>query len=147
MNKNTKIIIALLLVSNLILIGFLYFGKPKNNHGKPPMKMIIKRLDFNKSQKEEFKKLIEIHRDNIQSTHRRITKTKNEVYKGLKTESPMLNDSLLQVITKGVKEIEVLHFNHFKDIKNLCNETQKVEFNNLADELGTVFQPNKRPKN
>ncbi len=147
MNKKTKIIIALLIVSNLILIGFLYFGKPKNNHSKPPMKMIIERLDFDEPQKAEFAKLIEVHRNDIENTHKRITKAKNNIYKDLKSETPSLNDSLIQVIATEVKQIEGLHFNHFKDIKNICNDKQKEEFNKLADELGTVFQPNKRPKN
>lgn len=147
MNKTIKIIIALLLVSNLMLIAFLYLGKPKNNHGNPPMEMIIEQLDFDKTQKDEFKKLMDSHRNEIQTIHKKITSIKNEIYRELKNDNPMLNDSLLKKFVSGVKEIETLHFNHFLDIKNLSSNSQKEKFNEMADELGTIFQPSKGPKN
>lgn len=145
MNKISKIIIALLILSNAIAIGFLFLGKKNHMPAMNPMKVIIEKLDFDKNQQQEFSELVDAHRKEIQAIYETITQSKNELYQGLKSENPAMNDSLLIKVTDAVKQIEISHFNHFVDIKSLCKDTQKQEFNKMADELTTIFQP-KKPK-
>ncbi len=147
MNKTAKIIIAVLLISNLLLVGFLFMGKNKKHQRKIPSEIIIEKLRFDDSQQSSYQELIEVHRKSVQKTHEKIVKTKNRFYKSLKDESPSINDSLRNEIIKGIKEIETLHFNHFQYIKELCSDSQKEKFNNMVDELSTIFQPKRRPKN
>ena len=146
MTKNSKIIIAILLISNLTLIGFLLLGKGKKHKAHTPKETMIKKLEFDEVQTAEFHKLVEAHKDIIKKKRQNIATTKDLLYKGLKNEEFKINDSLVKKIADGVKEIETIHYEHFMEVKEMCNESQKIKFNELADELGRVFGRKKRPR-
>ena len=124
-------------------------GKAQKGQEMRPMKLIIEQLNFDESQKKEFIKLVDSHKKEIKEVHQKIMSSKKNLYQELKNENASLDDSLLTIIANEVKEIEKAHFNHFLEIKELCNEEQKVQFAILADELSIIFQPRKpkHPRN
>ena len=146
MSKTAKIIVILLILSNVISIGFLIMSKKKHPHPHSPKKIIIEKLNFDENQEQEFVNLIEVHRNEVKKTHQAIGRLKDELYKELKNENPVMNDSLFQEVTTTVMKLEKLNYEHFKDIKGLCTDSQLENFSHLIDQLGTLFQP-KRPKN
>lgn len=141
MSKLTKIAILFLILLNLVLATFLYMGKPKRGNKKIPKEIIEHQLGFDESQKQQFQELIEVHRKMMKKTHREIRMNKKKLYENLAQEKPTMNDSISNEIAKSFKKIEALHFNHFMDIKNLCNEEQKEKFNQMIGEFESIFAP------
>ena len=147
MNKNTFYIIVIigLMASNLLLASFLLFKKPPHPHHphkNNPRKIIIERLHFDADQVKAYTELIDVHGNRIQEKEKVLRSAKNELYALLVTSNELRVDSLSTVIANTQKEIEIIHFNHFKDIKNICkNDTQQADFEALATELSAIFSP------
>lgn len=141
MSKLTKIAILFLILLNIVLATFLYLGKPKKGNKKMPKEIIEQRLEFDESQKLQFQELIGAHRKMMKKTHNNIRRNKKKLYENLAQEEPSMNDSISNEIAKSFKKIEALHFNHFMDIKNLCNEEQKEKFNQMIGEFESIFAP------
>ena len=145
--KITFIIIALL-VANL---GVLSFMMLKPNHRNPnngerfgengPKQRMIKRLDLNEEQSKMFTDLVETHQKAVIVYDEKIRNDKQELFSLLSEEvtSPSTVDSLTNNIAAYQKEIEVLHFNHFKNVKSLCKGEQVEKFNKLSKDLCKMF--------
>lgn len=152
-SKLLTITIIGLLLLNFATIGFLFLNSPNKEHHPPmdrmrPRDMIVQKLHFDESQKKEFEKLIEWHKDEIQKYDEEIRKSKIELYDLLLNNVIDIKekDSLIAEIIRNQKEIEAVHFKHFEDIKKLCKENQKDDFNNLSKDLARIFGPNKPPR-
>ncbi|MGJ8666880.1 MAG: hypothetical protein ACSHW7_10970 [Patiriisocius sp.] len=102
--------------------------------------VIIERLGFDDGQLKQYLELIDAHGVVTKEKDAKIAQIKAELYQLLAGNLMYKKaDSLTSEIGKIQKEIELLHFNHFKDIKSLCNEKQLIEFEKLAKDLATVF--------
>ena len=154
MNKKKLLIgaVVVLLFLNLFLIGSMFL---KNNHRHFPHKMrgrdepknrIIEILSFDQKQIVEYESLILVHRVQIEKYDEKIKKLKSKLYENLKTERFELKDSIINEINIIQKKIEILHFNHFVDIKNICNENQMDDFNNLSEKLKDMFSKRLPPR-
>lgn len=141
MNNTTKLVILFLVLSNAIALGFLFFDNKTHSQPPKPMEVIVEKLQFDENQQQEFTKLVRVHRKDVKSIHQSIVRLKNDMYQGLKKEIPVVNDSLLTLVANSVKELERIHYEHFMDIKNLCDSSQRTNFNELANNLGFLFQP------
>ena len=141
MNNTTKLVILFLVLSNAIALGFLFFNNKTHSQPPKPMEVIVEKLQFDENQQQEFTKLVRVHRKDVKSKHQSIVRLKNDMYQGLKKEIPVVNDSLLNLVVNSMKELERIHYKHFMDIKNLCDSSQRTNFNELADNLGFLFQP------
>ena len=82
-NRFSVTIITGLLISNVLLVGFLI--NKSNNHPvrKGPKTLIINRLKLNSHQIDLYENLIKNHRDAINPTRNKIQKNKKLLYKGL----------------------------------------------------------------
>lgn len=143
MNKKAKITIGLLVFLNLVLMAFLFFGKPKHPKHKAPKDIIIEKLNFDKNQQEDFKLLIVDHSTKAKELQNQIANYKTQLYKEI-NYSTKYNDSISRLIGEKFEELEKLHYNHFIGIKNICREDQKESFKDLAEQLHTIFRPAKR---
>lgn len=146
MNKKAKITIALLVLLNLVLMTFLYLGKPNPPKHKQPKDIIIEKLGFDKSQKEEFKTLIIEHRKNVKNLQDEIAHYKTILYQEINKNKTNINDSISAIIGLKFQELEKVHFNHFLEIKNICKEEQKEKFQDLTKHLQTIFRPTIRKR-
>lgn len=145
MNKKAKITIGLLVLLNLVLITFLYLGKPKHTNHKMPKDVIIEKLGFDESQQEEFKYLIIEHKKKAKNLQDEIAQNKTILYQEINNNKSSFNDSINRLIGDKFEELEKIHYNHFLGIKNICREDQKGKFQDLTEQLQTIFSPpNKR---
>lgn len=139
--------ILTLLVINLGTLGFLLFSGPKKGHfppdgGRPkPKEIIIEQLHLDAQQQADYEVLIRQHRKQIGATEDKIRITKNELYSLLNstTVDATKKDSLVNALGQYQKEIELIHFNHFNDIKKLCKPEQLEDFDGLTEELSRLF--------
>lgn len=148
MNKNRFYILIIvgLIISNLALIFFM--KSPLRGRGEMhdgPKSLIIKKLDFNDAQKEEYLELVENHFSTVKELHNDVRENRQKLYKLLNHKNDDLKrDSLLNEISNKIVEIERFHYKHFEDIKNICTEQQLSKFENLTEELGKMFSRNRR---
>jgi len=139
--KLLSIITISLLVTNLALIGFVFFGKSK--HQPIDRKyVVIEKLNFDDNQIVEFEKLIDWHQKEIRATDREIRTLKNKLYSTLITDTiEGLRDSLISEIGKKQMKIETIHLNHFTQVKKLCRLEQKAAFEDFSTELAKFLSP------
>ncbi|NQW42831.1 MAG: hypothetical protein HQ463_05305 [Bacteroidetes bacterium] len=138
-----------LLISNLLLIGFIVFKKPGPNRNEGPRDIIIEKLHLNAKQIEQYDQLIAWHRKEVGQTDENIKSIKNELYKNIKKENNLqLKDSLIKLIANNQIQLENVHVKHFEDLKNICTKEQLPAFEELTKELANFFSKGKpRPQN
>ncbi|MFN0203022.1 MAG: Spy/CpxP family protein refolding chaperone [Bacteroidia bacterium] len=137
------LIIALLL-SNVLMAFFLFFGKKA--HPRPRMEIVIERLHFDKEQAAKYDLLIENHRNQIRAKDSQMMQLKNDLYRQLITQDAAQIAASTQAMGDLQKEIELIHFQHFTEVKQLCKPEQQQAFQALANDLAKIFAPHKPPR-
>ena len=141
MKFNNRFLVAMtagLLISNIILVGFVI--NKSNNHPvrKEPKTLIINRLKLNSHQIDFYENLIKNHRNAINSTRNKIQKNKKLLYSGL-NKNNKINDSVFSIIKDLNNKIELINYNHFIDIRNICDDSQLKLFNEVSKDLHRIF--------
>ncbi len=150
-NKIYSVLIIVLLLTNTILVGFMVL-KPKRQSRKEnqnPKEIISKSLQFNESQSTQYHSLVILHRRAVRAKDAQIRDSKKSLYNLLTTDDLIKRqeDSIVKRLGDLQRDIEILHFKHFKDIKKICGPTQEDAFNKLAKTLTTLFKPqDRKPK-
>ncbi|MCP4441095.1 MAG: periplasmic heavy metal sensor [Aureispira sp.] len=141
-NKFYTLFIIGLIISNIILLGFMLMAPPPPPKKQDRKKIVIERLNFDEQQVEAYKGLIKVHRTDVESREEGLRIAKEALYAQLPlAPEDSQKDSLLTTITTLQAEIEAIHYNHFADIKNLCTEAQLKDFEALAKDLAKIFAP------
>ncbi len=145
MNKTKfyQIIVIGLIISNTVLLTFMFIGKKKHRRPLGPRNLIIERLDLDKEQILKFDALIEEHKSSIGKSQEKIRDLKNELYSQLSIEpqDTSLIDSLQAEIGTAKHLIEKTHYAHFLDIKNICSTEQLAAFELLSKDMARMFGP------
>ena len=150
--KLLKFAVISLLILNFSVLGFLIFSKKDHDfcRNQPmPKEIIVENLGFDALQIAKYDKLIKIHRQSIRATDDSIIEAKNKLYELLNSDSDISTqkDNLINKIGIYQKNIEVINFNHFLEIKKLCNKNQISKFHNLTLELARIFSKKNKPQN
>lgn len=151
MNKTKLLLISvvILLLLNFGIIGYLLCTKEnKPETRRMPRELIIEKLHFDDNQILEYDKKIKIHQHKIRNLDDSIKNTKNELYQLLNSDTIKKNqkDSLYLKLANYQKSIESTHFDHFLEIKAICNKKQLANFKSLTEELSRLFSHQRRPK-
>lgn len=145
--KFLSIIAIGLLISNLVLAGFMLFKKPKHPMKEGPKKIVIEKLHFDDKQVEQYETIIKEHQKKIRASDEKILNFKNALYTTLtKENSTIQRDSLINQIASVQAEIENIHYNHFLEMKALCKPEQQQYFEALTQEIATLFYKRQMPK-
>ncbi len=152
MNKIRLLTIAVivLVAANLYLLFMFKPGHgPGPGHGPReggPKNIIIKKLHFNEQQIIAYEVLIEKHQTDIAEANNEVRQIKNELYRSLAFDSPQEeNAALILSMSEAQENIERIHYNHFLDLKALCKDEQKADFDKLTLEIAELFSgPEKR---
>jgi protein CpxP len=145
--------VVVLILLNLATLGFLVFSGPKRHHPEQggrlqPQEIIIEKLHLDANQQKKYQELIHLHRNEINELDKKMQNSKQELYLLLTKPDidTKVKDSLFTVLGNYQKQIETTHFNHFQDIKKICNQEQQKDFDELTFELARIFQNSKQPK-
>lgn len=144
MNKSRflSIIIIGLLISNGILL-FMFFNGPKIN--KDRKSIIIDKLHFDKEQIKQYDIYIQQHRKAINENETTIKILRRNLFTHLRYKQETAKiDSLIGFIAKQQEVVEHINYKHFIEIKNLCKPSQEKDFNELTNEIVSLFSPNER---
>ena len=134
----------LLLVINLVLIGFIVLAPPP--HHKGPKKYIINQLKLDDKQIVQYEILIETHRQCTQKTHKQIKEHKKALYAMLLEKNSEAIDDLSEKIGVLHQQIVQQNFEHFSALKKICRTEQMTAFSQLANELADLFGNRPKPK-
>ncbi|MEM6630308.1 MAG: periplasmic heavy metal sensor [Bacteroidota bacterium] len=159
MNKTRflSILVVFLLVLNIGILGFFLFIAPKPGPpGGPPggpgnkgiKNQVIRKLQLDDNQVEEYERLVKTHVENIRNKAQEMEGTRAGIFDELAKEDPFKKDSLLARIGTLQKEIETLHVYHFQRIKAICRPEQLPAFKELVSDLSRRFRgggPPRRP--
>lgn len=144
--KLLSIVIIILIIINMATLSFFFIKGSRPMNRPEPKEIIIKKLHFDKNQTAVYESLIKVHSNKIMLLNQAVMETKNKLYSALsKPENKKTTDSLFSQLAFQQNEIEKKHYDHFLDIKKLCNQEQSEDFNKLTIELAEIFS-SKLPK-
>jgi protein CpxP len=141
--KFQTFLIVGLILSNLLLIGFVAFRKAGHMPNEGPKELIIERLHFNSDQIHHYEALIKDHRTKIRSLDRQLLTVKTKLYHELVPSkiSADNKEELFRSLAQLQEKIERVHFDHFTAIRELCTDEQMGDYNLLINDIAQLFSP------
>jgi protein CpxP len=143
--KFWKWAVVLLAVLNVCLLASIWLkqnGQAPDEMRRPPngekaADFLLEQLKFSEQQKTGFEKLKEEHRHKMDSL-REISKEVHRLFfdnlKNEKQDTAKVND-LARAIANNQTQIELVTFNHFKEVRKLCDDKQKATFDEIIQEV------------
>ena len=137
----TFAVIGLLLL-NTGLLAMLWLT-PKDHKRERPHDFIIRSLQLDPTQQQQYEALIPLHRQQVEQLRHESHGMQRELIGLLKAPAPDLKkaDSIAELIAHNRKEIELINFRHFSDIRALCRPEQQKLFDSLTDQIVALFRP------
>lgn len=140
-NKFLSIAVVLLLIANIALVSFMFFGKEKKHHskdgGKSPFDTMVKEIGMNDTQKKEYDSLRKIHFNNIRPLFDTMRVTRRSLFNLMKDEN--VNDSLVNVYTSRIsekqEEADKLTLHHFRRVRKLFTPEQQQKFDMFIQKM------------
>ncbi len=140
-SKILVLVIVALLISNLALLGFMFFGKKEGK--KPPERgksfsdYFEKQLGFTPEQSAKFHQLRDQHFENLKPILKEVRKAKDSLFSIMRL--PDTPDSILEKAAEDLsqkeKAQELQSFRHFREVRELCTDEQKPKFDSLIDKI------------
>ena len=131
-----KIIIIILVLLNLGTLTLLWFGRSRTEHAQDPgesAKFLIHELTLTPGQQDEFGKLRDEHRQRLAILQERDRRLHDRFFEAIFLPAPdtlaaiILSDSIAAVR----RQMELLTFDHFMQLRLLLNEEQKNKFHGV----------------
>ncbi|WP_299116624.1 hypothetical protein [uncultured Winogradskyella sp.] len=136
MKKQTLLYVLLifLIISNGFFLAR-YLGKP-DRRGHKPESFIIKKLNFDQQQMNDFHSMSDLHFDKMKSISKNIRSLKKEMFSKVsdKSVSQSYLDSITDLIATKEKEKDLEIFSHLQKVRELCNEEQKERFTKIVSD-------------
>ncbi len=143
--KFWKWAVVLLAVLNICLLGSIWLkqnGQAPNEMHHPPngekaADFLIEQLKFSSQQLVEFEKLKEAHHHAVDSLREEGKEIHHLFFDNLKVKRQDTSkvNGLAKSIANNQTQIELVTFNHFKKVRSLCDEKQKVKFDEIIQEV------------
>jgi hypothetical protein len=140
-----KWMVGLLFVLNLALLATIWFkpgdkqlASPGVNGGERPNEFIERKLHFSAEQVSAFDVLRKRHHDSIMTLQQQGRELRDQYFDNLKHPETVDSNNVNRIalaIADNQKEIELVTYRHFRQVRQLCNEQQKPVFDDIIDEV------------
>lgn len=132
---------------NIVLIGFFLLKPPHGHKNSEPRKYILKQLNLDKEQVAQYDGLIEVHQKKRRALNQQMMELRRELYPIVLKEGNLSKKDQMLVQLKSVHEkLELLHLDHFEQVKKICRADQRKQFDALVDELTHLFATKRQKK-
>ena len=99
-----------------------------------PKEFLKHELNFTDKQNQDYEKLIEQHQSDIRAIREKMMKDRDNFWNGLSaTKGDSVNISA-SIIGEDQKQLELVTFNHFKKVRDLCTDDQKKKFDKVIND-------------
>ena len=137
--RSLKIALIVLIMLNISTFVFFIFIAPHPHFGGPK-DIIIEKLQLDDAQIKAYEDLITQHQTKIRETEERIAAARNELYTLLNKEEQQSESAVIIAKISSIQsEIELIHFQHFSDLKAICHADQLEYFSNLTKDMEKLF--------
>ena len=128
--------VILLVLCNIGLIATIWFkphdqGGPR--HGEETRNYVIKTLKFSDEQVKQYDALIALHQEAMKQVRREAMDSRTQLFTNLtnNNQNPAVADSLAVAVANSQKKIELVTYNHFAEVRKICSDAQKAEFDKI----------------
>ena len=144
MNDSSKIKLltgttVLLILLNVAIVSFMWLAPhpPRPDRAGGPASIIIRELNFNDVQRQQFEKLKEEHQHIMRSTNEKERHTHDALSNLIREgqDSTAASDSLINEIIQDKKRIEIATFHHLAEVRKICRPEQQKKFDNIIINL------------
>jgi periplasmic protein CpxP/Spy len=139
-----------LLLLNMALMAFLWFGKGGDNHPRQPegkqaqtkaLNFLMDELKFDPSQRAACDLLLTKQRQDMDSLQKQNRQNRNNLFDNIKT-----GDTTASIaIANTQRQLEMSAFNYFRNIRALCRPEQLPKFDTIISEAMRMMGPIKPP--
>jgi hypothetical protein len=151
MNKGTKILVwtvALLVLCNIGLILAIWLKPGAGDKGKheTPRDYVIRNLDMADEQVDKYDVLIHAHRQAMHGLRDEAMQYRRILFSGIGNKNNPVNaDSIAQLIAEAQKRIEIVTYEHFAQVREICTDAQKPVFDNIINDVIKKMNGGMRP--
>lgn len=148
-NKIFNVVILLLLLINTGIVTFLLLNKKKQQTQLPhpqqggAFRFLVKELKLDSVQIKNYEVLRDKHKNSVDSIKNATRELKDSLFNLIKTNSS--SDEIVQQklnkIAAAQKEIDAITFNHFKQVRLICNVTQQQKFDEIIAQALKMTAP------
>jgi protein CpxP len=136
MTKNTilYVLLAFLIIANGFFL-YDYLGKPdRKGPRNNPQQFIVKELNFNADQMQEFKGIGKNHRERMIQLNQEQKQLKDQLFSKISENNinPLEIERISSLIGENNKNKDLEVFNHFRAIQEICNDPQKQKFKKIV---------------
>lgn len=149
-NRMWGFIVGILVVANIATLGGFWYIKFHNNNavGLPrgqanTKNFIITQLGLNASQQQTYEQLVQQHRQKVGAIQEELHRAKDAFFNSVarpETSQAEL-DTLSSNIANYEKQLDMLTYQHFKQVRALCNNEQKAKFDNIIKQVMRMMGP------
>jgi hypothetical protein len=140
--------VGLLALCNIALIITIWL-KPCQQPGPPretPRDFVIRNLKFTDEQVKSYDGLIKEHRAAMDRLRRAAMEYREQLFSNIKNNRQGFHpDSLSAAIANTQKEIELVTYRHFAQVRELCTDPQKAEFDKIIGDVIKKMNGGGRP--
>lgn len=142
MNTNKKvltILVLLLLIANVVTIALFWLkggDKPTQIKGGPA-KFIIKELNLNSQQQEQYLTLVEEHQTGVRRIRAEIKEAKDTFF-GLLRQPQITEPEKIAAskkISAFTEQLDLFTLNHFAKLRAICDAKQQKKFDEIIKQV------------
>ncbi len=137
--KSLYILVGVLLLINIATLGFIWYTTVKVKaelgiHPPRPDKnnsFLADELGLTGEQLNKFDTLKKEHHEGVQKIMTQTKELKDELFECIKKGDDAKAKDLAEKLSENNKAMELLTYEHFKEVRSICNEEQKVKFDRI----------------
>lgn len=135
-NKFLVGLVLMLIVANILSIALFWMkdSKPQTmQQPKIPAEFLIKELQLNAQQQQQFEVLKREHQDASGTLRKEIKDAKEELFDLLKTggAADTVKQSAVRKISLLTEKLDLVTFNHFEKVRAICSSSQQKRFDKI----------------
>jgi hypothetical protein len=134
-----KWIVLVIVLCNIGLMATIWLKPHWGNdaHPETPRDYVIRNLKFTDDQVKLYDALIKEHRETMNRLGKEAREYRKQFFGNLKNgqHSSLTTDSLAQLIANNQKQIEMVTYRHFEQVRTICNDEQKAKFDEIINDV------------
>ncbi len=140
-NKFLAAAVVLLLLANIALVSFMFFGKEKKPEGreggKAAFDKLVKEVGMTDAQKNKYDSLREAHFSRIRPLFDSMRVIRQGLFGLLKEEN--VDDSTVDMYTNRISEKQILAdkltLSHFRQVRSMLNPDQQLKYDLFVQKM------------